>query len=188
MKHYAGLDVSVKETADCIVDEGGRICRKLKVASHPGDLPNALKNAAWNLTRIGLEAGPLSQWLFNGVTASGLPVIYIETRHTQAFIKAQINKTDRKDARGIAQTMWVNLFRPVHVKTLTSQKSRSVLKRPHEGRPGLRLPGSLRYAGRRAWGCTCPWASRLAVASDRYDTDTPAFLSKSLFEKREDAA
>lgn len=68
MKHYAGLDVSVKEITDCIVDEGGRICRKLKVASHPGDLPNALKNAAWNLTRIGLEAGPLSQWLFNGVT------------------------------------------------------------------------------------------------------------------------
>lgn len=111
-----------------------------------------------------------------------------ETRHTQAFIKAQINKTDRKDARGIAQTTWVNLFRPVHVKTLTSQKSRAVLTRPHEGRPGLRLPGSQRCAGRRARGCTCLWASRLATASDRYDTDTTALTSKLQFEKREDAA
>lgn len=49
MKHYAGLDVSVKETTVCIVDEGGRICREMKVASHPDDLVEALKNPAWNL-------------------------------------------------------------------------------------------------------------------------------------------
>lgn len=60
MRHYPGLDVSVKETAVCIVDEGGRICREMKLASHPNDLVEALKNPAWNLARIGLEAGPLS--------------------------------------------------------------------------------------------------------------------------------
>lgn len=73
MKHYAGLDVSVKETAVCIVDEGGRICREMKVASHPDDLVEALKNPAWNLARIGLEAAPLSQWLFSGLAGAGLP-------------------------------------------------------------------------------------------------------------------
>ena len=86
-----------------------------------------MKDPAWRLERIGLEAGPLSQWLFSGLAEAGLPVICIETRHTKAFLKAQVNKTDRNDARGIAQMMRVNLFRPVHVKTLTSQQRRALL-------------------------------------------------------------
>jgi transposase len=69
----------------------------------------------------------MSQWLFSGLIEAGLPAICIETRHAKAFLKAQVNKTDRKDARGIAQMMRVNLFRPVHVKTLTSQKRRALL-------------------------------------------------------------
>ena len=127
MKHYAGLDVSVKETSICIVDETGKICRELKVPSHPEDLLRVLHDPAWNLVRVGLEAGPLSQWLFNGLAEAGLPVVCIETRHTRAYLKAQVNKTDRNDARGIAQMMRVNLFRPVHVKTLASQKQRALL-------------------------------------------------------------
>ncbi|ESX18818.1 transposase [Mesorhizobium sp. LSHC440B00] len=90
-------------------------------AIHPNTDP------AWNFERIGLEAGPLSQWLFSGLAEAGLPVICIETRHTKAFLRAQPNKSDRIDARGIAQMMRVNLFRPVHVKTLTSQKRRTLL-------------------------------------------------------------
>ena len=86
-----------------------------------------LKDPAWRLERVGLEAGPLSQWLFEGLARAGLPVICIETRHTKAFLKAQVNKSDRNDARGMAQMMRVNLFRPVHVKTLTSQKRRALL-------------------------------------------------------------
>ena len=127
MKHYAGLDVSVKETAICIVDETGTICREMKVASHPDDLARVLNDPAWRLERVGLEAGPLSQWLFEGLARAGLPVICIETRHAKAFLKAQVNKTDRNDARGMAQMMRVNLFRPVHVKTLVSQKRRALL-------------------------------------------------------------
>ncbi|ANY79306.1 transposase (plasmid) [Microvirga ossetica] len=127
MKHYAGLDVSVKETSVCIVDETGRICRETKVPSHPDDLAQVLHDPAWRLERIGLEAGPLSQWLFSGLAEAGLPIVCIETRHTKAFLKAQVNKSDRNDARGIAQMMRVNLFRPVHVKTLTSQKRRALL-------------------------------------------------------------
>jgi transposase len=74
-----------------------------------------------------LEAGPLSQWLFNALAEAGLPVVCVETRHMQAVLKAQINKTDRNDARGIAQMMRVGLYRPVHVKTLRSQKLRMPL-------------------------------------------------------------
>ncbi|RWF32749.1 MAG: hypothetical protein EOS44_15660 [Mesorhizobium sp.] len=127
MKHYTGLDVSVKETAICIVDETGKICREVKVPSHPDDLIAVLRDPAWNFERVGLEAGPLSQWLFEALARAGLPVICIETRHVKAFLKAQPNKTDRNDARGIAQMMRVNLYRPVHVKTLTSQKRRALL-------------------------------------------------------------
>ena len=127
MKYYSGLDVSVKETSVCIVDETGKICREVRVVSHPEDLIAALNDPAWQIERIGLEAGPLSQWLFEGLANAGLPVICIETRHAKAFLKAQVNKTDRNDARGIAQMMRVNLYRPVHVKTLTSQKRRALL-------------------------------------------------------------
>ena len=128
MNHYVGLDVSVKETSVCIVDEMGKICHEAKVASHPDDLAAALKDAAWRIERVGLEAGPLSQWLFEGLAGACLPVVCIETRHTKAFLKAQVNKTDRNDARGIAQMMRVNLYRPVHVKTRTSQKRRALLR------------------------------------------------------------
>src|SRR5580700_6311933 len=75
MKHYAGLDVSVKETSICIVDEAGRICREMKVVSHPEDLLAVLCDPAWRLERVGLEAGPLSQWLFSGLAEAGVPAM-----------------------------------------------------------------------------------------------------------------
>src|SRR5256885_14083455 len=126
MDHFAGLDVSVKETSICIVDDVGKSVREVKVASEPEALLAVLKNLAYHFKRIGLEAGPLSQWLFSALAEAGLPVICVETRHMQAVLKAQINKTDRNDARGIAQ-MRVGLYRPVHVKTLRSQKLRMLL-------------------------------------------------------------
>lgn len=127
MDHSAGLDVSVKETSICIVDDAGRIVREAKVASEPEALLAVLANPAYHFKRIGLEAGPLSQWLFSALAEAGLPVICVETRHMRAVLKAQINKTDRNDARGIAQMMRVGLYRPVHVKTLRSQKLRMLL-------------------------------------------------------------
>jgi len=127
MDHFAGLDVSVKETSVCIVDDTGRIVREVKVASEPDALLPVLTNPAYRFKRIGLEAGPLSQWLFSALAEAELPVVCVETRHMQAVLKAQINKTDRNDARGIAQMMRVGLYRPVHVKTLRSQKLRMLL-------------------------------------------------------------
>ena len=127
MDHFAGLDVSVKETSVCIVDDTGRIVREVKVASEPEALLQVLRNPAYHFKRIGLEAGPLSQWLFSALAEAGLPAICVETRHMRAVLKAQINKTDRNDARGMAQMMRAGLYRPVHVKTLRSQKLRMLL-------------------------------------------------------------
>ena len=109
------------------MDDTGRIVREVKVASEPEALLSVLKNSAYHFKRIGLEAGPLSQWLFSALAEAGLPAICVETRHMRAVLKAQINKTDRNDARGIAQMMRVGLYRPVHVKTLRSQKLRMLL-------------------------------------------------------------
>jgi transposase len=127
MDHFAGLDVSVKEISVCIVDDTGRIMREVKVASEPEDLLQVLGNPIYHFKRIGLEAGPLSQWLFSALAEAGLPVICVETRHMRAVLQAQINKTDRNDARGIAQMMRAGLYRAVHVKTLRSQKLRMLL-------------------------------------------------------------
>ena len=127
MDHFAGLDVSVRETSVCIVDDTGRIVREVKMASEPEALLPVLTNPAFHFKRIGLEAGPLSQWLYSALAEAGLPAICVETRHMRAVLKAQINKTDRNDARGIAQMMRVGLYRPVHVKTLRSQKLRMLL-------------------------------------------------------------
>src|SRR6201989_3132593 len=105
----------------------GQDCSEVKVPSEPEALLAVLKNPAYNFKRIGLEAGPLSQWLFGALAEAELPVVCVETRHMQAVLKAQINKTDRNDARGIAQMMRVGLYRPVHVKTIRSQKLRMLL-------------------------------------------------------------
>ena len=127
MEHFAGLDVSVKETSVCIVDDAGRIVREAKVASEPEALLAVLNNPSYRFGRIGLEAGPLSQWLYSALGEANLPVICVETRHMRAVLKAQINKTDRNDARGIARMIRAGLYRPVHVKTLRSQKLRMLL-------------------------------------------------------------
>lgn len=98
------------------------------MASHPEDLVAILSDPAFSFERVSVEAGPLSQWLFEGLAKAGLPVFCIETRHTKAFPDAiQQNKSDRNDARGIAHIMRVGLFKDVHVKTLTSQKHCALL-------------------------------------------------------------
>ncbi len=112
MDHFAGLDVSVNETSVCIVDDTGKFVREVKVVSEPEALLAVLRNSAYRFKRIGLEAGPLSQWLFSALAEAELPVVCVETRHMQALLKAQINKTDRNDARGIAQMMRVGLSSP----------------------------------------------------------------------------
>src|SRR6202795_1030192 len=128
MAHFVGLDVSVKETSVCVVDDAGKVILEQKVPTEPANIIALLTSLGATYGRIGIEAGPLSQWLVNALTVADLPVICVETRHMKALLTAQqINKTDRNDARGIAQMMRVGLFKPVHVKTLVAQEQRMLL-------------------------------------------------------------
>ena len=128
MAHFVGLDVSVEETSVCVVDEVGTVLCERKVRTEPEDIAVLLTSIGGDYVRIGIEAGPLSQWLVNGLTEADLAVVCVETRHMKALLKAQqVNKSDRNDARGIAQMMRVGLFKPVHVKTLIAQEQRMLL-------------------------------------------------------------
>src|SRR3954451_424173 len=127
MEHYAGLDVSLDSASVCIVDAQGKILKEAKVACEPEALIAWFAAHGTPMARIGLEAGPLSQGLFAGLKAAGLPVELLETRHVRDAFKAMPVKTDRKDARGIAQLMRLRWFRPVHCKSLPAQEVRALL-------------------------------------------------------------
>src|SRR3712207_1302890 len=127
MDHYAGIDVSLELSSVCVVDSTGRIVREAKVASEPEVLVAWFRNLGVEVARIGLEAGPLSQWLFAAMRDAGLAVELLETRHVRDAFKAMPVKTDRKDARGIAQLMRLGWFRPVHCKSLPAQETRALL-------------------------------------------------------------
>ena len=127
MDQYAGIDVSLESSSVCVVDATGRIVREAKVASEPEALVAWFSGLGVGLARIGLEAGPLSQWLHAGMREAGLAVELLETRHVRDAFKAMPVKTDRKDARGIAQLMRLGWFRPVHCKSLPAQELRAIL-------------------------------------------------------------
>jgi len=127
MDYFVGLDVGVRTTSICVMNEAGAVVREGKVESSPEEIIGFLAEPGRRYGRVGIEAGPLCQWLYAGLAKAGLPIICIETRHAQAVLSAQVNKTDRNDARGIAQLMRVGLYRPVLVKTLASQQIRILL-------------------------------------------------------------
>lgn len=127
MYHYAGIDVSLKDSTICIVDGGGKIVREAKVETDPEAVMTWLRTFGLKLERIGLEAGPLSQWLYAGMREAGFAVELLETRHVHDALKAMSVKTDRNDARGIAQLMRLGWFRPVHCKSLEAQEARAML-------------------------------------------------------------
>jgi transposase len=127
MEHYAGIDVSLELSSVCIVDAKGKIVREAKVASDPDTLVAFFKQLGFPVVRIGLEAGPLSQWLCAGLAQAGFETILLETRHVKAALSAMTVKTDRKDARGIAQLIRMGWFRPVHCKSPGSQEVRALL-------------------------------------------------------------
>ncbi len=127
MEYYAGIDVSLEHSSVCVVEAGGKIVREAKVASDPEALSAFLRELGLPLTRLGLEAGPLSQWLHAGLAAAGFTVVLLETRHVKAALSAMTVKTDRKDARGIAQLLRLGWYRPVHCKSPPSQAVRALL-------------------------------------------------------------
>jgi transposase len=127
MNHYAGIDVSLECSSVCVVDAGGKIVREGKVASEPAALIGWFGSQGLGMTRVGLEAGPLSQWLFAAMREARLAVELLETRHVRNAFKTMPVKTDRKDARGIAELMRMGWFRPVHCKSMGAQETRVML-------------------------------------------------------------
>ncbi len=128
MKYFAGLDVSLEATCVCVIDESGRVMREAKVLSCPRAITRYLEGTELSFERIGLEAGQLAPWLYRGLREAGLAAVCIETRRMKAFASASPVKTDRKDARLIAQAMRAGLFRAVHVKSGESQALRLLLR------------------------------------------------------------
>ena len=127
MSYYAGIDVSLECSSVCVVDANGKILREARVASEPAALIAWFLSSGFELERIGLEAGPLSQWLFAAMKAAGLAVELLETRHVRKAFEAMPVKSDRNDARGIAQLMRLGWFRPVHCKSMDAQEVRATL-------------------------------------------------------------
>ena len=127
MNYYAGIDVSLECSSVAIVDATGKIVREGKVASDPVALIAWFRVFGLNVIRIGLEAGPLSQWLYAAMKEAGLAVELLETRHVRNAFKTMAVKTDRKDARGIAELVRVGWFRPVHCKSMNAQETRAML-------------------------------------------------------------
>src|SRR5918995_4820610 len=126
MDHYAGIDVSLEQSSVCVVDAAGRIVREAKVAGEPEALIGWFRGLDLELARVGLEAGPLSQWLYAAMRDAGLAVELLETRHVRDAFKAMPVKTDRKDARGIAQLLRLGWLRPVHRKSVPAQETRAL--------------------------------------------------------------
>jgi transposase len=110
-----------------IVDGTGKIVREAKVASDPDALIAWFRSQQLDVVRSGLEAGPLSQWLYAGMKQASLAVELLETRHVRNAFKTMAVRTDRKDARGIAELMRVGWFRPVHCKSMEAQETRAML-------------------------------------------------------------
>jgi transposase len=127
MSYYAGIDVSLEASHVCVIDGSGKILREARVVSEPEALIAWLGSVALELTRIGLEAGPLSQWLYAAMRDAGLAVELLETRHVRNAFKIMPVKTDRKDAHGIAELMRLGWFRPVHCKSMEAQETRAML-------------------------------------------------------------
>ena len=103
MEHYVGLDVSLKLTSICVVNQTGSVVREGVVDSDPEAIAAFVRSNA--LVRIGLETGPTATWLWTELKRLDLPVICIDARHAKAVLKMQINKSDRNDAAGIARIM-----------------------------------------------------------------------------------
>ncbi len=174
MEYFAGLDVSIDDTAICVVSDSGEVVLETSVATDPGTIADALRPYAGRLRRAGHEAGALSPWLHPELIAAGVPAVCLETRHVRAAMAAQRNKTDAKDALGIAHIMRTGWFRQAHIKTESCYRIRLLLvQRRNLKRKFLDIENTIRHSlkafgirlGKVGRGCF-EEAVREAIADD----------------------
>jgi Transposase len=157
MTHYVGLDVSQKTTAICVVDSEGRRIWRGVCSTTPEGIERAVRRYAGNDARIGLETGPMTPWLFDGLRELRLDVVCLDARHARAALRMQINKTDQNDAEGLAQVMRTGWYRAVHVKSFAAHRARALLGARTQLEPHSRRAEDVRPPARRhAWDAFRP--------------------------------
>lgn len=127
MKYFVGLDVALRSLAVCIIDADGKIVRERALACEVEEIVDCLQDFGNPIERIGFEAGTMSQTLFHGLEAEGFDVVCMEARQVAAALSAMRNKTDKNDARGIAQVVRSGWYSPVHMKSRESHYARALL-------------------------------------------------------------
>jgi len=127
MEYFAAIDVSMEESKLCVRDTAGRIVCEGRALSRPAAIGAVLRSWGLAYARVGLEAGPLSQWLHAGLTGEGFRVVLLETRQAHAVLKTMRNKTDRKDAQGLAHLLRTGWYQEVHAKSAAAQDIRALL-------------------------------------------------------------
>ena len=145
MRKVVGLDISLQKTAVCVLDHDGQIVWQGKIDSEPGPLIEKLKMWQDEIDLVGLEACPLSEWLHTNLVAAGFKAVCVDVRHAQRFLSTRPVKTDRNDARGIAEMMRVGHYQAVHVKSPEAQLVRTILQtRRQVVSTLLQIQGSIR--------------------------------------------
>jgi transposase len=127
MTCYVGLDVSMKETAICVVDEAGERVWAGTSRTDPEVIATVLKRRAPGAVKVGIETGPLTVWLWHALNERGLPIVCLHARHAAAALKLQMNKTDRNDALGLARLVRSGWYRPVAVRSIETHRLRALL-------------------------------------------------------------
>ena len=127
MEQYVALDVSLKEISVCIIDSNGDVVFEGKTAAEPATLVELIRSKAPQVKRVGLETGATSPWLFHALAAAGLPVVCMDARHAHAALSMRPTKSDRSDARGLADMLRMGWYREVHAKSVTSHERRTIL-------------------------------------------------------------
>jgi len=131
MNQYAALDVSLEQTAICVVDETGGKLAEGKVVTCPDAITAWLREKAVALTKLGMETGPLAVWLWNELSTRGLPIVCLDARHASAALSMMPNKTNRHDAAGLAQIVRTGWYKEVRVKSHEAYVVRALLAARH---------------------------------------------------------
>jgi len=132
MEHYVALDVSLRDISVCVIDGKGAVVFEGKTAAEPVGLAQLIRAKAPQVVRVGMETGATSPWLFHALTAAGLPVVCMDARQAHAALSLRPSKSDRSDARGLAEMLRMGWYREVHVKSVAAHERRTMLGVRHQ--------------------------------------------------------